>query len=191
MCIYPTVLHWAQLWSLMSWLLMSNVSRWLSGLLFHFHDDYGEILQKHHHQRKKWKSARILASVSEQNLQFRKCWATVITKATPSLLISICLDLDLSLSFSTLEFLMNLLWAKPKKLETYRTPSLSQWFWVQTHFHRKSCENTVRHWKKQFFSAYLQFIIRVINTNFKISKTSSSHTDQSFCSCIYRRLGNL
>lgn len=49
-----------------------------------FHDDYGEILQKYHHQQKKWKSERILASVSEQNLQFRKFWAIVITKAAPS-----------------------------------------------------------------------------------------------------------
>lgn len=110
----------------------------------------GQILQKKYHcQQKKWKSARILASVSEQNLQFRTFWAIVITKAAPSLLILICEDLDLSLSFSTLELLMNLLWAKPEKLETYITQSLSHWFWVQTHSYRKSCENNLRHCKKK------------------------------------------
>lgn len=95
------------------------------------------------------------ASVSEWDLLFRTFWAIVITKAVPSLLIFICLDLDLSPNFSTLVFLMNLLWAKAKKLETGRTWLLSKWFWVQPHSHRISCENNVSCWKKGFFSSFL------------------------------------
>lgn len=59
-----------------------------------------------------------------------------------------------SFNFSTLAFLMNLLWAEPKIRETCRAWLLSKWFWVQTHYYRKSHENNISRWKKRdiFFS---------------------------------------